>query len=57
MINAKRENNSGKFIFILMPFEDKLTQIYERYIKTPLESEGHSVKRADDMIDLVIILK
>lgn len=31
-----------------MPFDDKLTQIYERYIKTPLEKEGVIVKRADD---------
>ncbi len=31
-----------------MPFDDKLTQIYERYIKAPLEKEGVIVKRADD---------
>ncbi len=31
-----------------MPFDEKLTQIYEKYIKTPLEKEGVIVKRADD---------
>ena len=25
------------FVFILMPFKDSLTQIYERYKKRPLE--------------------
>ena len=37
------------FVFILMPFKDSLTQIYERYIKRPLESKGYIVKRADDL--------
>ncbi|GAG78335.1 unnamed protein product [marine sediment metagenome] len=37
------------FIFILMPYKDKLTQIYRRYIKRPLESKGYIVKRADDL--------
>lgn len=33
---------------MLMPFEDKLTQIYKRYIKKSLEEKGFKVKRADD---------
>ena len=36
-------------IFMLMPFREDLTEIYENYIKIPLEQEGHIVKRADDI--------
>ena len=36
-------------IFMLMPFNDDLTRIYENCIKKPLEKEGHNVKRADDI--------
>ncbi|MFX1275125.1 MAG: hypothetical protein ACFFAT_08790 [Promethearchaeota archaeon] len=32
-----------------MPFRENLTDIYENYIKKPLEQEGHVVKRADDI--------
>lgn len=53
---ANREDNPELFIFILMPFDEKLTQIYEKYIKVPLESEGYSVKRADDIFTPTPIL-
>ena len=36
-------------IFMLMPFSEDLTYIYENCIKQPLEDEGHKVKRADDI--------
>jgi len=53
---AKREDAHELFIFILMPFEDKLSQIYEKHIKAPLESEGYLVKRADDIFSPTPIL-
>jgi len=53
---ANREDDPELFIFTLMPFEEKLTQIYEKYIKVPLESEGYSVKRADDIFTPTPIL-
>lgn len=36
-------------IFMLMPFEEKLTNIYEHIIKRPLEELGHRISRADDI--------
>lgn len=36
------------FIFVLMPFNEELTQMYKDYIKKPLEGEGYKVFRADD---------
>ncbi|KKM24579.1 MAG: hypothetical protein K940chlam5_01008 [Candidatus Anoxychlamydiales bacterium] len=53
---AIREDNHKLRIFSLMPFKDKLTQIYEKYIKAPLESEGYSIKRADDIFTPTPIL-
>lgn len=41
-------NGEPTFIFMLMPFEKNLTDIYEQYIKAPLISKGYNVKRADD---------
>jgi len=52
--NIKQES---LFIFMLMPFEEKLTQIYERYIKKPLESRGHEVKKSDDFFKPTPILE
>lgn len=43
--------------FILMPFKEELTQIYEGFIKPPLESLGYIVKRADDIYSPTPILK
>jgi len=41
---------SRKFrIFMLMPFKEELTRIYENYIKNPLEDLGHRLSRADDI--------
>ncbi len=36
------------FIFMLMPFKDPFNQIFENYIRTPLEQSGDVVKKADD---------
>lgn len=36
-------------IFMLMPFKDNLTKIYEDFIKKPLEDLGHRISRADDI--------
>ncbi len=41
-------NSKLSLIFMLMPFEKDLTNIYEQYIKEPLISKGYNVKRADD---------
>jgi len=41
--------NPNLFIFILMPFDNPLTIIYENYIKKPLKSKGFTIKRADDI--------
>ena len=35
-------------IFVLMPFKEELTRIYEEFIKKPLENKGYIIKRADD---------
>jgi len=35
-------------IFVAMPFGGKFDLIYRYLIKTPLETEGHKVRRADD---------
>ena len=43
------KKNSNLFIFILMPFDNPLTIIYENYIKKPLKSKGFIIKRADDI--------
>jgi len=51
--------NEGKknlFIFMLMPFDEKLTKIYERCIKKPLEEKEFIVKRADDFFKSVPIM-
>ncbi|MFX0098068.1 MAG: hypothetical protein ACFFCS_00695 [Candidatus Hodarchaeota archaeon] len=37
------------FVFMLMPFDLKLTQVYNDYIKQPLEEMGLKVERADDI--------
>ncbi len=39
-----------------MPFKEELTQIYEGFIKPPLESLGYIVKRADDIYSPTPIL-
>ncbi|HEC39605.1 MAG TPA: hypothetical protein ENI29_15305 [bacterium] len=49
--------SSESFVFVLMPFEDKLTQIYERFIKVPLETKGYLVKRADNLYKSTPILE
>ena len=49
--------SSESFVFVLMPFESKLTQIYERFIKAPLETKGFLVKRADDFYKSTPILE
>ena len=50
------EGNKNLFIFVLMPFDEKLTQIYERYIKKPLEEKDFIIKRADDFFKSVPIM-
>jgi nucleoside 2-deoxyribosyltransferase len=37
-----------KFVFVLMPFEDELTEIYNQVIKPVVESKELKCKRADD---------
>jgi len=53
----KKENIAQLDIFMLMPFKEDLTLIYEKHIKGPLESKGHSVKRADDFYQPNVILE
>ena len=49
MVESDLKGNSKlSLIFMLMPFEKDLTNIYEQYIKEPLISKGYNVKRADD---------
>ncbi|MEJ2251158.1 MAG: hypothetical protein P8Y70_18145 [Candidatus Lokiarchaeota archaeon] len=36
-------------IFMLMPFDNNLSEIYKESIKKPLEELGHRVSRADDI--------
>jgi len=43
-------------IFVLMPFNEKLTQMYNDYIKKPLEGEGFKVVRADDFFRPIPIM-
>lgn len=40
-----------------MPFDEKLDQIYERYVKFPLETKGFLVKRADNIYKSTPILE
>ena len=35
-------------IFMLMPFKEELTRIYEKFIKKPLENMGYIIKRSDN---------
>jgi len=44
-------------IFVLMPFEDKLDQVYKEFIKKPLKKKGYEVKRADDFFKPHPIIK
>jgi hypothetical protein len=45
------ETTREQFAFVLMPFTEKRTQIYERYVKRPLlESLGLICVRADDIM-------
>ncbi len=36
-------------IFVIMPFDDELKEVYEQLIKAPLIAAGHKVSRADDV--------
>src|SRR5262249_38077468 len=36
------------FVFVLMPFTDRLRQIYEDLIKPTIENKGFACRRADD---------
>lgn len=54
----KHEEENKLFIFVIMPFrDDKLTKKFERYIKEPLEEEGHSIERVDDSIRATSIIR
>jgi len=37
-----------RFAFVLMPFEDNLTTIYETVVKPVVKSKGLECRRADD---------
>lgn len=46
------------YCFILMPFQPKLSQIYERYVKRPIEAETTlKCYRADDIFESSQIMK
>ncbi|HMO81177.1 MAG TPA: hypothetical protein PKA76_15325 [Pirellulaceae bacterium] len=46
------------FCFVLMPFTGKLTEIYERYIKKPIESHTKiRCQRADDIFRSTLIMR
>ena len=48
MVKMKDDGYISLNIFMLMPFKEELTRIYEECIKKPLESQGYTIKRADD---------
>ena len=44
------KSKSEKFCFVVMPFEDRRTEIYQEYIKKPIHDElGIACRRADDI--------
>ncbi len=45
------------FVFVIMPFRDKLTEIYNDIVKPTLEAEGCTVQRADELSSHRNILK
>ncbi|MFX1295274.1 MAG: hypothetical protein ACFFD2_10535 [Promethearchaeota archaeon] len=45
------------YILTLIPFTEKLTQIYKENIRKPLEKKGYDVKRAEDLFKPISTLK
>lgn len=51
------EEQKKLYIFMIMPFKDaQLTKNIERYIKEPLQADGHRVERVDDSIRASLII-
>jgi hypothetical protein len=58
IFTKKYEEENKLYIFVIMPFgDDELTKNFERYIKKPLEEEGHSIERVDDSIRATSIIR